>query len=118
MVHRRHDQELTASRAGVLLTITPDGVRRPVATSVLAYMLALSLRMVDKDRMTRAGRWAEKLEYMGVGLTGRILGIIGLGNIGREIVRLARPLGMLYVTFDPYLSASDAAMAMRPRSVR
>jgi phosphoglycerate dehydrogenase-like enzyme len=97
------------TRAGVLLTITPDGVRRPVATCVLAYMLALSLRMFDKDRLTRSGRWGEKLDYMGVGLTGRTLGIIGLGNIGREIVHLARPLGMRHVTFDPYLSASDAA---------
>lgn len=99
------------TQAGVLLTITPDGVRRPVATSVLAYMLALSLRMFDKDRLTRAGRWGDKLDYMGVGLTGRTLGIIGLGNIGREIVRLTGPLGMRYVTFDPYLSASDAAHA-------
>lgn len=99
------------TQAGVLLTITPDGVRRPVATSVLAYLLALSLRMFDKDRLTRAGRWGDKLDYMGVGLTGRTLGIIGLGNIGREIVRLTGPLGMRYVTFDPYLSASDAAHA-------
>ena len=95
--------------AGVLLTITPDGVRRPVATSVIAYMLALSLRMFDKDRLTRAGRWADKLDYMGVGLTGRTLGLIGLGNIGREIVRLARPLDMRFITFDPYLKAADAA---------
>ena len=43
------------TRAGVLLTITPDGVRRPVATSVLAYILALSLRMFDKDRLVRSG---------------------------------------------------------------
>jgi phosphoglycerate dehydrogenase-like enzyme len=95
--------------AGVLLTITPDGVRRPVATSVIAYMLALSLRMFDKDRLTRAGRWADKLDFMGIGLTGRTLGLIGLGNIGREIVRLARPLDMRFVAFDPYLKAVDAA---------
>ena len=95
------------TRAGVLVTITPDGVRRPVATSVLAYLLALSLRMFDKDRLTRAGRWADKQDFMGVGLTGRTLGIIGLGNIGREIVRLARPLGMRHLAFDPYLSAAD-----------
>jgi phosphoglycerate dehydrogenase-like enzyme len=95
------------TRAGVLVTITPDGVRRPVATSVLGYMLALSLRMFDKDRLTRAGRWADKLDLMGTGLTGRTLGIIGLGNIGREIVRLARPLGMRHLAFDPYLSAGD-----------
>jgi phosphoglycerate dehydrogenase-like enzyme len=65
--------------------------------------------MFDKDRLTRDGRWGEKLNYMGRGLTGRTLGIIGLGNIGREIVRLARPLGMRHLTFDPYLSAADAA---------
>jgi D-3-phosphoglycerate dehydrogenase len=98
---------VACTRAGVLVTITPDGVRRPVATSVLAYLLALSLRMFDKDRLTRAGRWADKLDFMGTGLTGRTLGIIGLGNIGREIVRLTRPLGMRYLVFDPYLSAAD-----------
>jgi len=98
---------VACTRAGVLVTITPDGVRRPVATSVLAYLLALSLRMFDKDRLTRTGRWADKLDFMGTGLTGRTLGIIGLGNIGREIVRLARPLGMRYLAFDPYLSAAD-----------
>ncbi len=97
------------TRAGVLVTITPDGVRRPVAISVVAFMLALSLRMFDKDRLTRQGRWAEKREYMGTGLTGRTLGIIGLGNIGREILRLTTPLGMRHLTFDPYLSAADAA---------
>jgi phosphoglycerate dehydrogenase-like enzyme len=95
------------TRAGVLVTITPDGVRRPVASSVLAYMLALSLRMFDKDRLTRAGRWADKLDFMGTGLIGRTLGIIGLGNIGGEIVRLVRPLGMRHLAFDPYVSAAD-----------
>jgi len=96
------------SRAGVLVTITPDGVRRPVATSVLGYMLALSLRMFDKDRLTRASGWANKLDVIGSGLMGRTLGIVGLGNIGREIVRLARPLGMRHLAFDPYVSAADA----------
>jgi len=95
--------------AGVLLTITPDGVRRPVASSVLAYMLALSLRMFDKDRLIRAGRWAEKPNFMGIGLTGRTLGIIGLGNIGRDIVQLTRPLGLRYLAFDPYLTESEDA---------
>jgi D-3-phosphoglycerate dehydrogenase len=99
------------TRAGVMVTITPDGVRRPVATSVVGYMLALSLRMLDKDRLIRAGRWADKLDYMGIGLTRRTLGIIGLGNIGREIVRLARPLDMRFLAFDPYLSKADATDA-------
>jgi phosphoglycerate dehydrogenase-like enzyme len=99
------------TRAGVLLTITPDGVRRPVATSVLGFLLALSLRMFQKDRLTREGRWAEKLDYNGVGLTGRTLGIVGLGNIGREILALVRPLGMRHLVFDPFLTPDQASEA-------
>ena len=95
----------------VLLTITPDGVRRPVAAAVLTLVLALTHRLLAKDRLTRAGRWAEKLDYMGQGVTGRTLGIIGLGNIGRDLVNLARPLGMRFLAFDPYLTPEQAAAA-------
>lgn len=96
---------------GVLLTITPGGVRRPVATSALALLLALSHRLLAKDRLTRAGRWAERLDHNGVGLTGRTLGVIGLGNIGREIFRLAQPLEMRHVGHDPFFTPAAAAAA-------
>jgi len=59
------------SKNGVMLTITPDGVRRPVAVAVMTLVLALSHKLLIKDRLTRAGRWAEKLDYMGMGVTGR-----------------------------------------------
>lgn len=97
------------TRNNVLLTITPDGVRRPVAVSALAFLLALSHKMFAKDRLTREGRWAEKLDQMGMGLTGRTLGLIGLGNIGREISAVARPLEMRHVAHDPFASAEQAA---------
>jgi len=96
------------TRHGVMLTITPDGVRRPVAASAMAFLLALSHRLLTKDRLTREGRWDEKLHHMGVGLTGRTLGIIGLGNIGREIVTLARPFGLNFLAFDPFVSSEFA----------
>lgn len=92
----------------VLLTITPDGVRRPVAVSALAMLLALSHRLLAKDRLTREGRWNEKLEWMGVGLTGRTLGLVGFGNIGQEIARIAAPLEMRLVAHDPFASAEAA----------
>ncbi|MBI2477629.1 MAG: dehydrogenase [Planctomycetia bacterium] len=92
----------------VLLTITPDGVRRPVAVSAIAYLLALSHKLLIKDRLTREGRWAEKLDHMGMGVTGRTLGLIGLGNIGREIFRMARPFEMRHLAFDPYATAAAA----------
>ncbi len=96
------------TRNNVLLTITPSGVRRPVAVSALTLMLALSHKLLAKDRLTREGRWHEKLNEMGIGLTGRTLGLIGLGNIGREILRVVAPLEMRSVAFDPFVTPEAA----------
>lgn len=87
---------------GVLVTITPDGVRRPVAVAALTFLLALSHKLRIKDELTRAGRWGEKLAHTGQGVTGRTLGIVGFGNIGREIARMCAPLEMKMIAFDPY----------------
>jgi phosphoglycerate dehydrogenase-like enzyme len=94
---------------GVMLTITPDGVRRPVAASVIGFMLALAHRMFLKDRLTREGRWGEKGNYLGSGLVGRTLGVIGVGNIGKEIFRLAQPFGMRLLGCDPHVPQSAVA---------
>lgn len=99
------------TNAGVLLTITPDGVRKPVATAALTLLLALSHKLLLKDRLTRDGRWAEKLNYNGVGLTGRTLGIIGLGNIGRELTRMVQPLEMQICAADPWVTPDAAREA-------
>jgi phosphoglycerate dehydrogenase-like enzyme len=97
------------TQAGVMLTITPDGVRRPVAASVMTFMLALSHRLFFKDQLIRTGRWSEILNHMGMGLTGRTLGVIGYGNIGREVFRLAKPFGMHHLAYDPYVNETDSA---------
>ena len=94
---------------GVILTNTPDGVRRPVATSILALILALSHKLAAKDALTRTGRWSETTNYMGVGLTGKTVGSIGVGNIGGELFRLLAPLDMTHLAYDPYAKAEDAA---------
>ena len=90
------------TRNGVAVTITPDGVRRPMAQAILTFILALSGRLLQKDRLTRSGAWAQRLDFMGVGLTGRTLGSLGLGNIGRELFTLAAPLEMRHIAHDPY----------------
>jgi len=94
---------------GVILTITPDGVRRPVATSALTFILMLAQRVLIKDRITREGRWSERLNHFGTGLSGRVLGSVGVGNIGSELFRLAAPFGMKHLGYDPYITQESVA---------
>jgi phosphoglycerate dehydrogenase-like enzyme len=97
------------TQAGVILTLAPDGVRRPVATSALTFVLMLAQKVLVKDRLTREGRWSEKSDHIGTGLTGRTLGSIGIGNIGAELFRLAKPLEMRFIAHDPAVDADFAA---------
>ncbi len=90
------------TRAGVLVANTPNAVPRPVATIALTFLLALAHRLFAKDRITRAGRWSERLDHMGIGLTGRTLGVIGAGRIGKELLRLAKPFDLKLLAADPY----------------
>ena len=55
------------TKAGVLVANTPNAVPRPVATIALTFVLALAHRLMAKDRITRAGRWTERLDLMGTG---------------------------------------------------
>ncbi len=96
-----------ATEAGVIITITPDGVRRPMATAILTFILALSHKLLIKDRLIRAGGWDEKIHHMGVGLTGLTIGLIGVGNIGRDFCEIVRPLEMKLLGHDPYVEQSE-----------
>jgi len=95
---------------GVALFIIPNAVRRPVATGILAHILALATRLLIKDKLTRSANWeAGRKHYPGVGLTGKTLGSIGVGNIGHEIFRLIRPFGMKHIAYDPYIKPEVVA---------
>jgi phosphoglycerate dehydrogenase-like enzyme len=95
--------------AGVALTITPEGTRRPVAMTELGLILALALKLPLKDRLVREGRAAEKIYHFGIGLTGRTLGSLGIGNIGAELFRITAPLDMRAIATDPYANPATAA---------
>jgi phosphoglycerate dehydrogenase-like enzyme len=86
-------------------------VRRPVAVSIVTLMLALTGKLMVKDRLTREGPagFARKGEHMGVGLVGRTLGSIGIGNIGAELFRLLQPFGMKLIAHDPYADPAVVA---------
>ncbi|CAN0010613.1 unnamed protein product, partial [Chrysoparadoxa australica] len=94
----------------VALTITPPAVARPMAVATLNYLLALANNMMVKDRLTRQGPegWAARTDHHGVGLIGRTFAMVGLGNIGRETLKLIKPLDLRAIICDPALSAEDA----------
>lgn len=81
------------TRASVILAITSDSVARPVAEGALGLILALAKNFRQHDCNIRAGRWRDQAPT-GVNIAGKTLGIVGLGHIGRELVQLARGVGM------------------------
>ena len=97
------------SKAGVLVANTPNAVPRPVATIALTFVLALAHRLFAKDRLTREGRWGERLDHMGLGLTGRTLGVVGAGRIGKELLRMARTFDLQLLAADPYAEELELA---------
>lgn len=101
----RVDVEACTER-GVLLTITPDGVRGPMASAAMAFVLSLAHRIAQKNREVRVGQW-DQLANIGSGHTGRTLGLIGLGNLGHEVARLASPFGFRLIAADPFVRESD-----------
>jgi len=97
------------TRAGVVVTHTPSSMPRPVATIALTFTLALAGKLFLKDRLTRTARWNERMDHMGVGLTGRTLGVVGAGRIGKELLRMARVFDLNLLAADPNVNAIELA---------
>ncbi len=96
-----------ATAAGVLVMNTPGGNAISVAEHTLALMLAMARRIPEATQSTTGGKW-EKKKFMGSELRGKSLGIIGLGSIGREVVKRARAFEMRVEAYDPYVTAQIA----------
>ena len=95
---------------GIATVITPGGVARPVALAILTFVLNLAGKVATKDSLARRGAagFAERANHTGVGLMGKTLGSIGLGNIATEMVRVMRPLGLNFIAHDPNVSEAKA----------
>ena len=76
-----------------------EGAMNAVAELVLGLMFSLAREIPRADREVRNGNWIKK-ELMGTELRGKYLGIVGLGNIGKRLGRLARALNMNIIGFD------------------
>lgn len=97
-----------ATAAGVLVMNTPGGNAVSVAEHTLALMLALARMVPQATASTTAAKW-EKKKFLGNELRGKMLGVVGLGSIGREVVKRARAFEMRVLAFDPYVSSQAAA---------
>lgn len=92
------DLEATRKR-GVWVTNAPDGNTTAVADFTFGLMLALARRVEETSRRTKAGEWPQ---VVGGEVGGKTLGVVGLGRIGKEVVRRAGGFGMNILAFDPY----------------
>jgi len=96
-----------ARKKGIDVMNTPGANANAVAEEVIALMLADARHIVAADATTRAGGWEKKL-YMGRELTGKTIGIVGLGNIGRLVVKRLKGFECRFLGFDPMVSSERA----------
>jgi phosphoglycerate dehydrogenase-like enzyme len=92
----------------IALFNAPMALNHPTASTALLFMLALSKRLFEQDRVTRAGRWDRQADVLGEEILGRTLGIVGLGHSGRELVRLVAPFSMKILAYSPHADPAEA----------
>ena len=95
------DVEAASSR-GIPVYVTPGANAQSVAEMTLGLMFAAARRIAWMDAELHAGRWSRVQD--GIELCGRTLGLVGFGQIGQRVARVAQALGMRVVAFDPMLA--------------
>ena len=97
-----------ATRAGILVVNAPSGNTIAAAEHTMGMLLALSRHIPQADQAVKAGRW-ERSRFLGTELREKVLGVVGLGSIGREVAHRAQAFGMRVIASDPVASEERAA---------
>lgn len=106
-----------ATRMGIAVAIVPDASIEEVSDHTIALLLACARKIVPIDRAVRAGAWRPNTTTIAAirrtvaPLGGQVLGLAGLGRIGRAVAAKALALGLRVVVYDPYISSSAAQEA-------
>ncbi|ABK19319.1 phosphoglycerate dehydrogenase [Syntrophobacter fumaroxidans] len=93
-----------ASKRGIVVMNTPEGNIVTTAEHAIAMILALSRSIPQATNSIKSGKW-EKKRFMGREVFNKVLGIIGMGRIGRIVADRAKGLKMNVIAFDPYISS-------------
>jgi D-3-phosphoglycerate dehydrogenase len=88
------------------VTNQPGSNAVSVAELVFGQIIALARHTHEANRAVKENRWSEYLKFTGVELAGKILGIVGMGNIGTRVALRARPFEMTLLVYDPYIPDS------------
>lgn len=92
-----------ATKKGIVVMNTPGGNTITTAEHTVALMISMARMIPQATHSMKQGRW-EKKKFMGVELYNKTLGIIGLGNIGSHVAKIALGMGMHVIAYDPHLS--------------
>src|SRR5712671_4502366 len=93
----------TATERGVLVMNSPGGSTTTTAEHAIAMLFALARSIPQAYRSLKEGKW-EKSKFKGVEITGKTLGVVGLGRIGSEVARKCQAMGMNVVAYDPFIN--------------
>jgi D-3-phosphoglycerate dehydrogenase / 2-oxoglutarate reductase len=96
-----------ATRQGILVLNTPESSTIAAAEHTMAMLLALVRRIPHAHAALAAGQWNRE-QYLGTELSGKTLGVVGLGKIGSEVARRAIAFGMRVIAHDPYVTEERA----------
>jgi D-3-phosphoglycerate dehydrogenase len=99
-----------ASRRGIVVMNTPGGNTVTTAEHTMAMIFAMTRRIPQATASMKSGKW-EKEKFMGVELYNKTLGVVGIGQIGGYLAKLAQGISMNVIAYDPYL-AEDRAKKM------
>lgn len=92
-----------ATGRGVVVMNAPDGNTLTTAEHTMAMLMALARRIPQGHQSLKGGKW-ERKKFVGVELRGKVLGVVGLGRIGRVVASRARGFEMRVVAFDPFVA--------------